>query len=73
MMEWQLTNEQWVDKYKEFPVLSILENDRVFTIGKQADGSYGVIEGCDECFGVTLTRDQMLKLAQEIIDYVGKE
>ena len=51
----------------------LLHDERVFTIGKRVDGSYGITECCDDYFSEKLTRDQILQLAQELIDYVGKE
>ena len=57
--DWLDTNET-----KE-TMLEIMKECRVFTVHKEGD-EFEVVECCDEYFGVNLTKDQMLALADEI-------
>ena len=52
-------------------ILDLLNDEQVFAIDANADGTYEVSERCDEYYAVTLTRDQMVGLAQEILAFVG--
>jgi len=53
-------------------ILNVLEKGRVFTINKIPDGRFDFVEGCDENFGVVLTKEQMIILAAEILKLAGK-
>ena len=52
-------------------ILDLLNDEQVFAIDANADGTYEVYEKCDTHYAVTLTRDQMVELAQEILAFVG--
>lgn len=47
-------------------ILDHLSNKNVFRIEKNSDGAFRVTENCDYWYGVDLTKEQMLQLAEEI-------
>jgi hypothetical protein len=47
-------------------LLAALAKARVLKVTKNADGSFELEERCDGYFGVRLTRDQVLALAEEL-------
>lgn len=48
-------------------MLEILEDCQIFAVSKKGDG-FEIIEKCDGYFGVSLNKDQMLALSNEIKD-----
>ena len=53
-------------------ILEYLEDMRIFSVGKSGDG-FLFVEGCDSWFAVTLTKEQMIMLAKEILGLALKE
>lgn len=51
-------------------ILQKLEDKRVFSIAKTGD-DFEFIEECDRWFGATLTRDEVLQLAAELVALAG--
>ena len=49
----------------EFPILAELDAENVFYISRNGD-SYTVAEACDDHFGLKMTREKLLMLAEEI-------
>jgi hypothetical protein len=47
-------------------ILECLNYKRVFKIEKLPNGDFDFEECCDNCFGVALTKEEMLGLAEEI-------
>lgn len=47
-------------------LLDALKKAYVFSIEKKADGRFYIEEECDNYFHATLTRDQVLALAEEL-------
>ena len=52
-------------------VLEAMDGEQIFSIHKNKDGLFVVTEKCDEYFACTLTRDQLIQLADEIRALVG--
>jgi len=48
-------------------LLDALAQSRVFSIEKTPDGKYCFIDEVDSCFGIDLSRDEVLALADELI------
>ena len=49
----------------------VLERDnRIIRIEKSKDGKYKVMEACDYCFMESYTRDEMIELLEEAIEWV---
>lgn len=53
-------------------MIGFLEANAVFNIYKHKEG-YLITEGCDHYFRVHLTKEELIKLAQELIDFANKE
>ena len=74
-MGWILSNEQYrlrSTKYKDFPILSKLLEARVFGIG-QTDTGFCIGEECDCYFGMDMTKDEVLALAEELRRFVDDQ
>ncbi len=50
-------------------LLEAIENRRVFKLMKEKDGDFSIMEMCDEEFAVSLTKDELIKLGEEIIKF----
>ena len=69
----KLTNEQWESKMKAFPMLTILDDARIFTIEETTDGTFMFSENCDNYFFVELNKIEVNKLCAEILRFIGKD
>lgn len=49
-------------------ILKILEDNNVFGILNNADGTFKVFEMCDQYFDLELTANEMMELSREIMD-----
>ena len=47
-------------------ILELLLEKRVLDIYQNNAGQFELVEQCDQWYGVTLTKEQMLQLAEEI-------
>jgi hypothetical protein len=56
----------------EHPIMSRLKESRIVSFKPQEDGTIRVQEKCDRYFTEYLTRDDILKLAEELIDLVDR-
>ena len=56
---------------KEYPMLASLEEARVFSVFATG-GGYLFIDACDVYFEKKLTREQVLQMAQELIQMAGE-
>lgn len=54
-------------------MLDLMDESMIFSIKPMDDGTFEVIEMCDEAFGQFLTREQLLQLADEIRDLAGED
>lgn len=59
-----LKNSVYHGEYKT--ILEALKGERVFSIAKNETGDFDIEEECDNCFGGTLTKDQMVMLINEL-------
>ena len=50
----------------ETPILDQLSDAKVFKVIADADGTFEFVELCDDWYGHSLTREQMLALADEL-------
>ena len=48
-------------------ILEVIADARVFRILKNSDGSFDLIEGCDNHFSVLFTKEQIVQLGKELI------
>lgn len=49
-------------------MLGLMKSCRIFSAKPTSDGNFSIIEQCDDYFEVNLTKEQLLALAQELID-----
>ena len=49
-------------------MLEVMQESKVFEIEKRDDDYFIIWEGCDHFFSQDLTKDELLALAQELID-----
>jgi hypothetical protein len=47
-------------------ILEALDIKRIFSVQKLNDGTFDFVEQCDQCFGLALTKDQLLGLIEEL-------
>ena len=52
-------------------VTEALRDNQVCIMGKNGDGTFEIIEGCDKWFGLTLTRQQLIDYANELLELAG--
>ena len=58
--------DEWSEPATYDTMLEAMEDRRVFNIKRRDDGRFDVVECCDSCFGLTVTREQLLALTREI-------
>lgn len=56
------------DNEGKFPILEMVEDNRVFWIERRGD-LYCLIEGCDDTFEIELTKAQLRQLGEELISF----
>jgi ribosomal protein L5 len=49
-------------------ILDKLGYEQIFNISKEENDIFKIREGCDNYFSVNLTKEEVLQLAQELID-----
>ena len=52
-------------------LLEIIDAARVFGINELPDGGFEIFESCDNWFSVTLTREHLIQLADELRSLAG--
>ena len=58
--------DNWNNTYEAETMLGLMKEFRVFEIEKQSDGTFYAEEACDNCFSVTISKDELLTLAEEL-------
>lgn len=53
-------------------VITAVADCCVFNIDKNDDGTFTVTEGCDGCYCVDLSKEQLIKLGEELIALANK-
>lgn len=53
---------------EEVTILERLKYNNIFMVRKNNDGSFTFTENCDACLEAELTKQEVLQLAQELID-----
>ena len=48
-------------------MLDLVASARIFGVEKTADGGFELSERCDDYFRVTITRDELIDLANELL------
>lgn len=71
MTDYKLNMEEWQDKLNKYPVLSKLYSGYVFTIGETVPGLFKFVEACDNWHNVELTKQEVIDLAGELVDFVS--
>ena len=69
-----LNNNKTLENHKG--LLKTLSNDRVMCVGYRDDGSYYLLECCDEYFGHNLTKEECIELSElfkEIADDIEEK
>lgn len=56
----------------QYPVMSRLKESRIVSFKPQKDGTIRVQEKCDRYFTEYLTRDDILALAEELVNLVDR-
>ncbi|MDG1314808.1 MAG: hypothetical protein P8P29_04695 [Flavobacteriaceae bacterium] len=64
--DWLLSNEDWLASLSKFPVLKILYEKGVFSVGVNKKGNFCFSEECDIYFNHTLSRSELLELSREL-------
>lgn len=54
-------------------MLDIVSELRIFDVEKQPDGRFEIYECCDLYFSVTVTKEQLIALGQELINLANEE
>lgn len=54
-------------------ILELLEEEKIFDIYAIGDGKFNVVERCDNWLSVSLTKDQLLQLAEEIRELANSD
>lgn len=70
MSVWKDGYKEWVIKLSRYPLLNMLHDRHVFSIGELVDGRFEIIEECDQCHSVRLTKVELKQLADEIYRFV---
>jgi hypothetical protein len=55
-----------MSKLVKTPILDLVSKHRVFDISKDGEGEFELYERCDQHFGIGLSREQLLQLADEL-------
>ena len=53
-------------KLIETPILDKLSEERIFDVTKNSDGTFNLVEGCDNYFSINLTPAELMQLTVEL-------
>ncbi len=62
------TTEWFGENITSQTMLGLMAECQIFSVDPTPDGKFKILERCDDYFSADLTKEQVLALAQELID-----
>lgn len=54
--------------YEQFPIMQELKDERVFSVQESEYGEIEIIEYCDECFSVGITKESAKEISNFFLE-----